>query len=150
MTVFLFGPEGAQFLFGSLSDHFGRRGEFITRLGLYAASGIVCAEAPSIQLLIVSRMLPTPAGSGPVPPSAPSTRATRRIGTISAPSEGGGQRGQIWPPLRTPDWELGPSEVGKGGACAARSRRGQSQTAMGAARGVEGLGRGRGVRRRGA
>ena len=67
ITVFLFGLAAAQLVFGPLSDRFGRRRVLIAGLGLYAASGIVCAVAPTIRLLVAARLLQAfGAGSGPV------------------------------------------------------------------------------------
>src|SRR5262245_22199840 len=67
VTLFLVGLAVAQFVFGPLSDRFGRRWVLIGGLGVYAIAGLACAVAPSIGVLIAARLLQAfGAGSGPV------------------------------------------------------------------------------------
>ena len=57
VTLFLVGLAVAQFVFGPLSDRFGRRWVLIGGLCVYAVAGLVCAVAPSIRLLVAARVL---------------------------------------------------------------------------------------------
>jgi MFS transporter, DHA1 family, multidrug resistance protein len=57
VTLFLMAFAAAQLVYGPLSDRFGRRWVLIGGLGLYAASGLACALAPTISILIGARVL---------------------------------------------------------------------------------------------
>jgi EmrB/QacA subfamily drug resistance transporter len=54
---------------GSLGDQFGRRRMFVTGLAGFAAASVLCAAAPSVELLIVARGLQGIAGALLVPGS---------------------------------------------------------------------------------
>jgi DHA1 family bicyclomycin/chloramphenicol resistance-like MFS transporter len=55
LSVFMFGLAFAQLILGPLSDKFGRRSVLIGGLGLYFITSLVCAWAPSIDILIIAR-----------------------------------------------------------------------------------------------
>jgi MFS transporter, DHA1 family, multidrug resistance protein len=67
VTLFLMAFAASQLVYGPLSDRFGRRWVLIGGLGLYAVSGLACALAPTIGVLIGARVLQAlGGGSGPV------------------------------------------------------------------------------------
>ena len=67
ITLFLMAFAVAQLVYGPLSDRFGRRWVLIGGLGLYAVSGLACALAPTISILIGARVLQAlEGGVGPV------------------------------------------------------------------------------------
>ena len=67
ITLFLMAFAVAQLVYGPLSDRFGRRWVLIGGLGLYAVSGLACALAPTISILIGARVLQAlGGGAGPV------------------------------------------------------------------------------------
>jgi DHA1 family bicyclomycin/chloramphenicol resistance-like MFS transporter len=67
ITLFLMAFAAAQLVYGPLSDRFGRRWVLIGGLALYAVSGLACALAPTISILIGARMLQAlGGGAGPV------------------------------------------------------------------------------------
>ena len=57
LSMFVLGFGGAQLVIGPLSDRYGRRPVLICGLSLYVAASLLCAIAPSIELLIVARFL---------------------------------------------------------------------------------------------
>lgn len=57
VTLYLFGLGVAQLLFGPLADRFGRKPALWLGLGLYALGATGAALAPSLELLLASRLL---------------------------------------------------------------------------------------------
>ncbi len=57
LSVFLAGFSTAQLILGPLSDRIGRRPVLLGGLSLYAAAGVLCALAPSIEVLIALRLV---------------------------------------------------------------------------------------------
>ena len=57
VTLYLFGLGVAQLLFGPLADRFGRKPAVWLGLGLYALGAAGAALAPSLEFLLVSRLL---------------------------------------------------------------------------------------------
>ncbi|BDG02123.1 multidrug effflux MFS transporter [Anaeromyxobacter oryzae] len=67
VTLFLLSFAATQLVFGPLSDRFGRRRTLLGGLLLYVVGAIGCALAPTIQVLVVARVVQgLGAGSGPV------------------------------------------------------------------------------------
>ncbi|HSB40257.1 MAG TPA: multidrug effflux MFS transporter [Methylomirabilota bacterium] len=67
VTLFLMSFALSQLVYGPLSDRFGRRGALIGGLALYTVSGLACALAPTIAILIGARVLQAlGGGAGPV------------------------------------------------------------------------------------
>ncbi|MGA1195937.1 MAG: multidrug effflux MFS transporter, partial [Candidatus Latescibacterota bacterium] len=66
VTLFIIALAISQLIFGPLSDRFGRRAVMLTVLILYAMAGFACVFAPSIEILIIGRILQgLAAGCGP-------------------------------------------------------------------------------------
>ncbi len=57
LTVFFAGFAVSQLFYGPASDRFGRRRVLLGGLSLYVAASIACAFAPTIEVLIVGRLL---------------------------------------------------------------------------------------------
>ena len=57
MTVFLVGFAFSQLFVGGLSDRYGRRPVMLWGVGLFTASSFVAAQAPTIELLLVARLV---------------------------------------------------------------------------------------------
>lgn len=57
LTLYLFGSAVAQLVYGPLSDRFGRRPVLLAGLGVFVATSLICALAPSIEMLVVARLL---------------------------------------------------------------------------------------------
>ncbi|MGH7315548.1 MAG: multidrug effflux MFS transporter, partial [Candidatus Rokuibacteriota bacterium] len=67
VTLFLMAFAASQLVYGPLSDRVGRRWVLIGGLGLYTVSGLACALAPTIGVLIGARVLQAlGGGTGPV------------------------------------------------------------------------------------
>lgn len=62
ITTFLVGLAIGQLLAGPLSDRFGRRLPLIVGMSVFAAASLVCAAAPSVNVLIALRVLQGMAG----------------------------------------------------------------------------------------
>jgi MFS transporter, DHA1 family, multidrug resistance protein len=56
ISLFLAGFAAAQLLCGSLSDRFGRRPVLLAGLRLFAATGLLCAAAPTLPVLLAGRV----------------------------------------------------------------------------------------------
>lgn len=54
---YLLGYASGQLFYGPLSDRFGRRPVLLIGMGIYAASGFLCAFAPTIGIMIAVRLL---------------------------------------------------------------------------------------------
>jgi DHA1 family bicyclomycin/chloramphenicol resistance-like MFS transporter len=63
LATFLAGLSVGQLVYGPLSDRIGRRGPVIFGLCLFLVGALLCAFAPSIQLLMVARLLQGLGGS---------------------------------------------------------------------------------------
>lgn len=57
LSVYMLAFALAQLVHGSLSDRFGRRPVILAGVGLYILASLVCAFAPTIELLIAARFL---------------------------------------------------------------------------------------------
>ncbi len=56
LSLFLVGVAVGQLVYGPLSDRFGRRPVLLSGLALYAAAGLFCLLAPTIELLVAGRV----------------------------------------------------------------------------------------------
>jgi DHA1 family bicyclomycin/chloramphenicol resistance-like MFS transporter len=91
LTLFLIGFACAQLVVGYLSDAWGRRRVMIGGLALFVAGGIACALAPTIEVLIASRVIQGVGAAGaPVVARAmvrdtqPAQQAARLLSTMLA------------------------------------------------------------------
>ncbi len=57
LSAYLVGFAVAQLLYGPLSDRFGRKPAVLIGVSIFAAASIACAMAPSIEVLVVCRVL---------------------------------------------------------------------------------------------
>ena len=57
LAAFFAGMAIGQFLYGPASDRLGRRGPLLLGIGIYVAASVVCALAPSIQVLVAARFV---------------------------------------------------------------------------------------------
>jgi MFS transporter, DHA1 family, multidrug resistance protein len=57
LSVFLFGSAAMQLAYGPISDRYGRRPVLRFAIALYVAASLACALAPTIEALIVFRLL---------------------------------------------------------------------------------------------
>jgi len=66
LLIFLVGMGAGQFVWGPVSDRFGRRGPLLLALGGFIVAMAVCALAPSIWVLVIARLVAGLSGSGGV------------------------------------------------------------------------------------
>jgi len=66
LSVFLLGFAAGQVVYGPLSDRFGRRRPLLAGLALFVAASVLCALAPTIELLTAARFLQALGASGPI------------------------------------------------------------------------------------
>ncbi len=66
LSVFLVGFACGQFLYGPMSDRFGRKPVLMTGLAIFIAATLACIVAPSIETLIVARFVQAVGASGPI------------------------------------------------------------------------------------
>jgi MFS transporter, DHA1 family, multidrug resistance protein len=66
VTICFAGFATGQLLVGGLSDRFGRRRPLLICLGLFLLSGVLCALAPTIEVLLLGRFLQGVFGAGGV------------------------------------------------------------------------------------
>lgn len=57
LTLFLLALALGQFVYGPLSDRFGRRPVLVAGLGVYVVGSLVCAVAPNADILLVGRFI---------------------------------------------------------------------------------------------
>ena len=57
LAAFFAGMAIGQFLYGPASDRFGRRAPLLLGIGIYVVASVVCALAPSIQVLVAARFV---------------------------------------------------------------------------------------------
>jgi DHA1 family bicyclomycin/chloramphenicol resistance-like MFS transporter len=57
LSVFVFGMAGGQLLYGPVFDRFGRRAPLLFGIALFVAGTVLAALAPTIELLLVARLL---------------------------------------------------------------------------------------------
>jgi DHA1 family bicyclomycin/chloramphenicol resistance-like MFS transporter len=57
LSLFLLGYGGGQLFYGPLSDRFGRRPMLLAGLVIYTLCGFACALAPSIEVLLLARLV---------------------------------------------------------------------------------------------
>ena len=62
LTLYLFAVAFAQIFIGALSDRFGRRPVLLAGLTLFLAGSLLCASAPSIEMLILGRVIQATGG----------------------------------------------------------------------------------------
>jgi EmrB/QacA subfamily drug resistance transporter len=90
-------------LFGRISDLIGRRNTFLIALVIFAIGSVVCAEAHSLTLLIVARVLQGLGGGAMLPVSMalvgdilPSQRRAGALGIVAAVDTLGWVLGPVW------------------------------------------------------
>ena len=66
LSVFLLGFAAGQVVYGPLSDRFGRRPPLLAGLALFVAASVLCALAPTIELLTAARFLQAVGAAGPI------------------------------------------------------------------------------------
>ena len=66
LSVFLLGFAAGQVVYGPLSDRFGRRPPLLAGLALFVAASVLCALAPTIELLTAARFLQAFGAAGPI------------------------------------------------------------------------------------
>ncbi len=65
VTVYFLGMSLAQIVYGPLTDRFGRKPILLTSLGLYIAAALSAGLAPSLPILLLSRLIWGIAAAGP-------------------------------------------------------------------------------------
>lgn len=63
ITACLAGLASGQLLVGPLSDRFGRRRPLLIGVGVYVVASVLCAVSPTVEVLIMARLLQGLAGS---------------------------------------------------------------------------------------
>lgn len=66
ISSYLLGFASGQIIYGPVSDRFGRKPVLLAALVLYGAGSIICAIAPSIEMLIVTRFFQALGGAGAI------------------------------------------------------------------------------------
>ncbi|MEZ0172577.1 multidrug effflux MFS transporter [Microvirga sp. TS319] len=66
LSAFLLGFAAGQFVYGPVSDRVGRRPVLLFGLGLFSLASLICALAPTIEVLIGARFLQALGASGPI------------------------------------------------------------------------------------
>ena len=64
LSFYLIGFAGGQVIYGPISDRHGRRMVLMAALALFITASLVCAAAPSIEILIAARFFQAIGGSG--------------------------------------------------------------------------------------
>src|SRR5262249_61205873 len=57
LSLYFIAVAAGQLIYGPLSDRFGRRPVLLWGIGIYTASSLLCAAAPSLELLLAGRVL---------------------------------------------------------------------------------------------
>src|SRR3954452_24722230 len=66
LSAFLLGFAAGQFVYGPVSDTLGRKPVLLFGIGLFTIASVVCAVAPSIEVLIGARFVQALGASGPI------------------------------------------------------------------------------------
>jgi len=66
LSGFLIGFAGGQLIYGPISDRIGRRPVLVMSLGAILIADIACATSPTIEVLVVSRLVQGVATAGPI------------------------------------------------------------------------------------
>jgi DHA1 family bicyclomycin/chloramphenicol resistance-like MFS transporter len=66
LSAFLFGFAAGQFFYGPVSDRVGRKPVLLFGLGLFTLASLVCALAPSIEIMVAARFVQALGASGPI------------------------------------------------------------------------------------
>jgi DHA1 family bicyclomycin/chloramphenicol resistance-like MFS transporter len=66
LSAYLVGFALVQITCGPLSDHYGRKPVLVTALALFCIGNVICAAAPTIELLIAARVIQAMGGSGAI------------------------------------------------------------------------------------
>ncbi len=64
VTGCMLGLAAGQFFLGPVSDRYGRRIPLLSTLAVYALASVLCAGAPSVEMLVVARVVQGLAGGG--------------------------------------------------------------------------------------
>src|ERR1700680_1248318 len=64
LSFYLVGFAIGQVIYGPISDRHGRRPVFLAAISVYVAASVMCAIAPSIEVLIGARFLQAVGGAG--------------------------------------------------------------------------------------
>lgn len=66
VTAYLFGLAIGQIFYGPIADRFGRKPVVLAALTIFSAATIVCAVAPTVEVLIAARALQAVGGAGTI------------------------------------------------------------------------------------
>ncbi|HKA73233.1 MAG TPA: multidrug effflux MFS transporter [Xanthobacteraceae bacterium] len=66
LSAYLVGFAGGQIVYGPFSDRYGRKPVLLVGLALFCGANLICAAAPSIEVLIAARALQALGGSGAI------------------------------------------------------------------------------------